>query len=465
MSVRFVRVLMSVSSGTFDTHGTNDARNSMGYAIAEVSVGTLSGGRFTDAVKHSPDKRQTATFVSSTDPWHAPDDKMADTEQPGLDFIFTNGITRGLPALVPVGLLYSTPDNALAEIKYLRERGYAISHVEIGEEPDGQHCTPEDYAALYLQWASALHGYDATLKLGGPAFQEGREDVKTWPDANGETSWLKRFIKYLSARGKLGELNFMSFEHYPFEPCANAWTSLADEPGIVRRIMAAWRADGLPTNVPILCTEYNFSWDATAAHQQLAGALWHADFVGSFLAAGGAGAYYYQYEPLALVKNSGCGQWGAFGMFTADASRQIKQKTSQFFSSQLINEEWLKPGREPHRVFAAHTDVRDAKGNELVTAYAVARPDDKWSVMLINKDATHAHALRLQFSNTVTHVVTTAAGARELVQFSSAQYVWHAGGAKGFANPNLPPVLTTNAPGALITLAPASLNVVRCAGP
>jgi hypothetical protein len=327
MSVRFVRVLMSAASGTFDTHGTNDARNSMGYAIAEVSVGTLSDGRLTDAVKHSPDKRQTATFVSSTDPWHAPDDKMADTEQPGLDFIFTNGITRGLPALVPVGLLYSTPDNALAEIKYLRERGYAISHVEIGEEPDGQHCTPEDYAALYLQWASALHGYDATLKLGGPAFQEGREDVKTWPDANGETSWLKRFIKYLSARGKLGELNFMSFEHYPFEPCANAWTSLADEPGIVRRIMAAWRADGLPTNVPILCTEYNFSWDATAAHQQLAGALWHADFVGSFLAAGGAGAYYYQYEPLALVKNSGCGQWGAFGMFTADASRQIKQKT------------------------------------------------------------------------------------------------------------------------------------------
>jgi len=38
----------------------------------------------------------------------------------------------------------------------------------MSEEADGQFMLPEDYGALYLQYAAALHKVDPALKLGGP---------------------------------------------------------------------------------------------------------------------------------------------------------------------------------------------------------------------------------------------------------------------------------------------------------
>ena len=71
-----------------------------------------------------------------------------------------------LPAMIPVAMLYATPEDSAAEIAYIEKRGYPVSYVEMGEEPDGQFMLPEDYAALYLQWATALHRVDPKLKIG-----------------------------------------------------------------------------------------------------------------------------------------------------------------------------------------------------------------------------------------------------------------------------------------------------------
>ena len=88
-----------------------------------------------------------------------------------------------------------------------------------GEEADGQYMVPEDYAALYVQWATALHKVDPNLKLGGPSFQGVNKDIEVWPDADGKVSWLGRFLDYLRQHGRLNDLAFFSFEHYPYEPC------------------------------------------------------------------------------------------------------------------------------------------------------------------------------------------------------------------------------------------------------
>jgi hypothetical protein len=50
-----------------------------------------------------------------------------------------SGITRGLPAMIPIAMLYSTPEDAAAEIAYIEARGYPISYVEMGEEADGHY--------------------------------------------------------------------------------------------------------------------------------------------------------------------------------------------------------------------------------------------------------------------------------------------------------------------------------------
>ena len=77
--------------------------------------------------------------------------------------------------MIPIAMLYGTPEDSVAQIAYIEKRGYPISYIEMGEEPDGHYTNPEDYAALYIQWATALHKLDPKLKLGGPHFHRRKQ--------------------------------------------------------------------------------------------------------------------------------------------------------------------------------------------------------------------------------------------------------------------------------------------------
>ncbi len=69
VTTRFVRVLMTKSSNTCDSHGKRDRRNCVGYAIGEIYVGTLDNkGELKDLLQHSSDQSQTPTYCSSVDP-------------------------------------------------------------------------------------------------------------------------------------------------------------------------------------------------------------------------------------------------------------------------------------------------------------------------------------------------------------------------------------------------------------
>lgn len=451
VAARFVRVLMTQSSGTCDSHGASDRRDCAGYAIGELSIGTLQHGVFHDLVYHAPcgglrpglqpcGERQTNIYVSSTDPWHSQTTRVRDQLQPGLDLIASDGLTRGMPAMYPVPMLYSTPENAVAEVRYLLARHYPIARIELGEEPDGQYISPEDYGALYLQWAKALHRIAPNIPLGGPVFQGANSDVQTWPDARGNGSFLTRFLQYLRMHRAMSELSFMSFEHYPFGGCEHGDALLADlerEPAIVRTVVTAWRRDGLPANVPMYVTEANFSAvNFTQTPMQIEGALWLADYMGAFLENGVSGIVYYQDEPVPLSQNRECPRdWGNLTMFAADRHAHIRARTAQFYGAQMIATQWLDPRN------GMQTLSPSKSSTPLVTSYAVRRSGDLWSVMLVNKGASPVHA-RIAFRDGSSRTYRFT-GAVTLASFGSAQYVWRAAGSESAPNPDGPPRIET----------------------
>ena len=460
---RFLRIWMTESSHTPDSHGAADPRNSAGYAIYELYAGNFdSAGGFVDLMQHSPDQNQTATYCSSIDPWHAESDlDLQAGDQTGFDLFFTSGVTNHLPTMIPVAMLYGTPEDAAAEVAYLKKRGYAVSYVEMGEEPDGQQCLPEDYAALYLQFATAIHRLVPEAKLGGPIFEGVNEDIKVWPDAQGRTSWLGRFIDYLKSHGRLTDLAFVSFEHYPFPPCGVTWSDLYREPDLVSHILQVWKDDGVPEGTPLFITESNLSWGSDQSFVDMFGALWLAEYAGAFLTAGGNALYHFHFFP--EPRFGGCHGGGTFAMLTVDENYQIKQETSQYFASRLINLEWVKPGDEIHHTYRATSDLKDAGGHALVAAYAVDRPDGLWSLMLVNRDQLSSHRVRVAFDDAANGRHASYQGPVTMVTFGSEQYVWHADGAQGHADPDGPEV-TSTVPGgaeAVFTLPKASLTVLR----
>jgi hypothetical protein len=467
ISTRWVRVMMTQSSNQPGPHGSDDVRHRMGYAIYEVFVGRIhADGRFADLVKHAPDgQQQTATYCSSTDPWHRAEDLNRHGDQTGWDIFYSSGITNGLPALITVPLIYSVPEDAAAMIAYLKKRGYPISWVEMDEEADGQFYMPEDYATLYIQFADAMLKVDSTLKLGGPVFQGINQDVSVWPDARGNKSWFGRFYEYLKVHNRDGDLKFASFEIYPYEACTMKWDDLYRNRELTRRTLQAFRDDGLPASIPLMNTESNLSGSLSVYMSDIFSALWLADNVGSFFEEGGGLYIHSPIEPSGI--EHACQGWAIWGNALWDGNAKITGYTAFYHAGRMINNEWVTHRSGTHHLYSVDIGIEDAAGNDLVTSYAVRRPDGQWALLLINKDRDHAHSVRIAFESGggTGHF----SGTVRMVTFGSEQYVWHGADATAHADPNLPPVVSSidAAAETVFRLPKASVTVLRgeVAGP
>jgi hypothetical protein len=126
-----------------------------------------------------------------------------------------------------------------------------------------------------------------------------------------------------------------------------------------------------------------------------------------------------------------------------DRNYHVVGYPSQYLVAQMISGEWVQPVDAMHQLFQASSDVTDASGNVLVTAYPMKRPDGRWSIMLVNRDPDHDHAVKVDFANTETKQHVFFSGTVSQTTLGQAQYQWHPGGEMGHANPDGPPSKST----------------------
>lgn len=417
ITTRFVRVLLEASSETSDRRA-RDVRDRLGYAVREICAGTIDGGgNFHDVVSHAADKEhQTPVYVSSTDPWHRMSDRDELIEQAGFDRLFASGLTSGLPMLVPVAVLYDTPDNAAAELRYLKAGGFRVNRIELGEEPDGQFVSPEDFAALYIQFAKALHAVDPKIQLGGPSLQDIASGEQIGSIRTGKPEWLRRFIDYLKQHGRLDDFNFASFEWYPIDDvCKPAAPQLAEATGLLTDALTQMKQAAQVKPVPWIMTEYGYSAFGARAEMDIPGALLNADAVGNFLALGGEQTFLYGYEPNEVIEEEPCTA-GNNMLFLIGEAGNITYRLPTYYGAVLLTHEWASLGDGMHELYSASGD------DSLVTAYPLLRPDDLWSVLLINKDPVQSRLVQLRFRNENDDSESAFTGRVDRYQYSPKQF-------------------------------------------
>ena len=123
-----------------------------------------------------------------------------------------------------------------------------------------------------------------------------------------------------------------------------------------------------------------------------------------------------------------------------------------------------QPGDGVHALYPAASNLRDAKGQVLVTAYVAHRPDGRWALMIVNRDKDRAHPVRIDFKG-AAGPLGGLTGPLEVFQYSGAQYAWKDAGPQSRPARSLPPEHRTLKGGAALDLPAYSLTIVRGAGP
>jgi hypothetical protein len=189
------------------------------------------------------------------------------------------------------------------------------------------------------------------------------------------------------------------------------------------------------------------------------GALMYADILGKFLELGGKKSFLYGYEPAFLQQSSNCG-YGNNMLLGLGDSGKINYKTAAFYGTQMITNYWAQPTDSLLEVFPANCNIKNRKGQALVSAYALRTPSGKWSIMLINKDPVKAIQVHIKIE-IASYVKELSFIPHRLIQYSGNQYEWKADGMNGHPAKSNPPETRQISSASNISLPPFSLTVIN----
>jgi hypothetical protein len=142
-----------------------------------------------------------------------------------------------------------------------------------------------------------------------------------------------------------------------------------------------------------------------------------------------------------------------------DEQFRVHAKGAAYYALRLITQDWALPGDRPHGVYPVTTSLGDSK--PLVTAYALKRPDDMWSVLVVNKDSV-ARTFTIGFDGPRGRRHFT--GMVNIATFGHDQFDWGGNGPADTPAPDLGIVHTAelSAGGAQrFVVAPQTLTVLR----
>jgi hypothetical protein len=136
---------------------------------------------------------------------------------------------------------------------------------------------------------------------------------------------------------------------------------------------------------------------------------------------GGDQAFLFGYTPSEVLYDNPCSV-GQNMLFSMDEDGDITHRFATYFGARLLTQEWTMPAGSWHEIYPVVSSARNGKGEQLVTGYAVYRPDGLWSLLLINKDSKEAYNVRVRFRNEASNTTKSFEGQADLYQFSGAQY-------------------------------------------
>lgn len=157
-------------------------------------------------------------------------------------------------------------------------------------------------------------------------------------------------------------------------------------------------------------------------------------------------------------------QFGSMVSPALQQNLQARWPMPTYFAARLITQDWAQPIDRWHEIYAANSDMKDGSGHQIVTAYAVKRPDQRWAIMLLNKDSEHAYAVHIRFTDGQS--CGQSFGRRvQVFQYSPEQYTWKRSGEDGHPIRTNSPHHFAVAGNSAVRLPPLSLTVVRGMAP
>jgi hypothetical protein len=187
------------------------------------------------------------------------------------------------------------------------------------------------------------------------------------------------------------------------------------------------------------------------------GALFSAQTVGTFLALTGSRAYLYGYEPGYLMNELGC-SWGNLMMLQMAGKNSSINRLSTYYASQLMSQEWMSPAGGRHQILPVK--LQTDKDMSDFQVYAVARPDNQLSLMLVNDTVSTSINLQVKFQG-LDGKLQSFVGTVEQITYSQEQYEWKSAGRNGRPLRSEPPAKRSIPAASSYRIPPYSLSILR----